>query len=210
MPERISIISSFSTLVFLDFPDSDTEAETDGAVVPGGLLLISGMKSPREVDRDAGSCSPTSWSKSSSGDGTADLERGRSSLARSVARARNVERGIVTPRDSWMRFCVERTGERDTETETSVSFGSGGGGGGAGLVSAGAGPVVGSGAVPSAGSGAGSGVGSGVGSGAGFDAGSGAGAGPGAGADAFGGGGTLTLPKSRCCRPLILSDCEDE
>ena len=50
-----------------------------------------------------------------------DLDRGRSSLASSVAREMNVERGMCIPRVSWIRFWVSRTALRDIETAISVS-----------------------------------------------------------------------------------------
>lgn len=51
----------------------------------------------------------------------AAVERGNSSLANSVARAMNVERGSVMPRVAWMRFWIESTEDRDIGTAISVS-----------------------------------------------------------------------------------------
>ena len=61
----------------------------------------------------------TSLNSSSAVGGPA--ERGRSSLASSVARAMNVDRGRVTPNVVCMRFCTERTEDRDMGTAISVS-----------------------------------------------------------------------------------------
>ena len=63
----------------------------------GGRAVICGVKLPREVLEPTLS-RPRTWLKSSSAEGLAVLERGRSSFASSVARAMNVERGSVTPR----------------------------------------------------------------------------------------------------------------
>ena len=65
--------------------------------------------------------SPNISLKSSSADGLVAAERGRSWLARSVARAMKVESGRVTPRVAWMRFWTDITDESETGMAISVS-----------------------------------------------------------------------------------------
>lgn len=63
---------------------------------------------------------PMTSLKRSSAVGFAE-ERGKSSLANSVARAIKVERGKVTPKVASMRFCTDNTEDRDMGMAISVS-----------------------------------------------------------------------------------------
>ena len=83
------------------------------------------MKLPREV-LELILSRPRTWLKSSFAVGAVVVERGRSSLATSVARAMNVERGSVMPRVVCRRFWTSRTALKEIETAISVS-GSGAG-----------------------------------------------------------------------------------
>lgn len=85
-----------------------------------GRAVTCGMKLPLEVFGPTLS-RPRTWLKSSSAEGFAVLERGRSSFASSVARAMNVERGRWTPRVVWMRFWTSRTAFSEMGTAISVS-----------------------------------------------------------------------------------------
>lgn len=69
---------------------------------------------------------PSNSSNSSSAEGFSDAARGRSSFATSVARARKVARGIVTPRLSWIFFWTDSTAARETDTATEVRAGGAG------------------------------------------------------------------------------------
>ena len=93
-----------------------------------GSAVTCGVKLPLEVFTPILS-RPSTWSKSSSALGFENFDRGRSSLAISVARATNMESGRVTPRVDWMRFWTSRTAFREIGTAISVS-GSGAGVGG--------------------------------------------------------------------------------
>lgn len=88
-----------------------------------GNAVICGMYIPLEVFVLTLSSPRTSLNRSSAVCFVA-AERGRSSLASSVARAMKVERGRVTPRVAWMRLCTEITGDRQIGMATSVSVGS--------------------------------------------------------------------------------------
>ena len=65
--------------------------------------------------------SPRTSLKSSFAVNFVAAERGRPSLASSVARAMKVERGRVIPKVAWMRLWTEITDDRDIGMATSVS-----------------------------------------------------------------------------------------
>lgn len=93
-----------------------------------GNAVICGMYLPLEVFV-LESLNPNTSSKSSSIVGFVAAERGRSSLASSVARTMKVERGRVTPRVAWMHFWTEITDDRQIAMAISISAGSSSGSG---------------------------------------------------------------------------------
>ena len=97
-----------------------------------GRAVICGIKSPLD-NFEPTLFKPSTSLNSSSAVGALE-ERGRSSFASSVARARKVESGSVTPSASWIRFWTEMTEEREIGMATSVSTGSGSAGSGASLL----------------------------------------------------------------------------
>ena len=66
---------------------------------------------------------PSTELKSSSAVDLKAEDRGRPSLATSVARAMKVESGRVIPRVVWIRFCTSRTDDNEMATAISVSGG---------------------------------------------------------------------------------------
>ena len=88
-----------------------------------GSAVICGRYLPLRAFRPTLS-SPNISLKSSSADGLVAAERGRSWLARSVARAMKVESGRVTPRVAWMRFWTDITDESEIGMAISVSVSS--------------------------------------------------------------------------------------
>ena len=88
-----------------------------------GSAVICGRYLPLGASRLSLS-SPNISLKSSSADGLVAAERGRSWLARSVARVMKVESGRVTPRVAWMRFWIDITDESEIGMEISMSVSS--------------------------------------------------------------------------------------